>query len=281
MAALALQRIRVEDTIAGGDMWATADATARARAAWPGIDVSDDRFGAWLTARVDRALPPADALAALQVSDLYLACACAAGDATALARFDAELLTQVPRFVARLGRAVDVAEVQQQLRERLFCGATPRIVEYTGRGPLVAWLRVAAVRTALNEQRRQSPGDGEDGASLPAALDDPELTLLGARYRDAFTDAVREALDALDERPRVLLKLHLVDGVTLPRLAGMYAVDRATVVRWLAQAREAVRTAAFAALRARVGGSEAELHSVLTVLRSRLDVSLGGLLRQR
>src|SRR5581483_10913105 len=109
----------------------------------------------------------------------------------------------------------------------------------------------------------------------------PELALVAARYHDAFHEAVRDALAGLDERARVLLKLHLVDGVTLVRLAGMYAVDRATVVRWLAQARERVRTAALERLRARVGGSADELHSVLRLLRSRLDVSLGGLLRDR
>ena len=269
----------------------TLDEAVRvAQAARPALRMSAERFADWLRPRlhnssvdkssvdkssVDKSSVEAWALDDLHLGDLYLACACADGDAAALRVFEAELMTQVPRWLARVG--AEVAEVQQQLRERLFCGETPRIHDYSGRGPLGGWLRVAAVRLALNEHRRQDASPRGE-VPLPSALDDPELAALQARYQGAFTDAVREGLRRLDDRERVLLKLHLAEAVTLERLAQMFQVDRATVVRWLAAARRKVRAAALDELGRRTDSDSDELMSVLKLLRSRLDVSLGGLL---
>src|SRR5947209_904462 len=81
-------------------------------------------------------------------------------------------------WVARVGREPSfVEEVRQTVREKLLVAAAdapPRIVEYTGRGALAAWLRIIAVRAALNLRRRR--GDvAPDGASdEAAAARDPE-----------------------------------------------------------------------------------------------------------
>src|SRR5438270_7708306 len=92
-------------------------------------------------------------------ADIELARACASGDPGAIERFDAELASCVDRAVRKIGGdrgAVD--EVTQRLRERLLVG-TPeraaRITEYTGRGPLRAWLRVVATRELLDMRRRE------------------------------------------------------------------------------------------------------------------------------
>src|SRR6185369_4971546 len=90
----------------------------------------------------------------LHVADLFLACACALGDARALALFEDRLMTQVPTHVARIDRSPAFAdEVKAQLRDKLFVardGAPPKIAHYSGRGPLGGWLRVTAIRTAQN-----------------------------------------------------------------------------------------------------------------------------------
>src|SRR5204862_5045413 len=82
----------------------------------------------------------------------------------------------------------------------------------------------------------------------PAAPGDVALSLIKAQYREAFAEGFRNAVTGASRRDRNLLRLHFLGGVTLDQLAQMYSVHRATVVRWLAAAREAV----FAATREHV-----------------------------
>src|SRR5439155_18454762 len=82
------------------------------------------------------------------------ACACARGDAVALAEFDARFFGGVSSAISRFGVQVD--DIKQELRERLFvgvAGARPKIAEYTGHGGLERWVRAVAVRVALNATR--------------------------------------------------------------------------------------------------------------------------------
>src|SRR5204863_54439 len=98
-----------------------------------------------------------------------------------------------------------VDEIRQRLRTKLFvpeAGETPKIADYTGRGPLGAWVRVAAMRTALNLRRGvvpESVSAFEDVAS-PVPANDLELELIKGRYAPALRDAFRQALHELPER---------------------------------------------------------------------------------
>lgn len=110
----------------------------RARAAWPGVAVDDARFAAWLAARVTDDTP----LARLPASDLYLACACAAGDAAALAAFDAAYLREVDIAAAKARAAPGLRdEARQVVRDLLFVARgnrPPAIASYRGRGDFYA-----------------------------------------------------------------------------------------------------------------------------------------------
>src|SRR5260221_7125848 len=118
---------------------------AEGRAAWPKLRVPTRRFNRRALALIQTAQG-----AKLHGADLYLACACAEGAAGALAEFEKEHLSQVPSYVARIGRdPTFVQEVCSRLRERLLVAQgkrPPRIAEYSGRGALSSWLRIAAVR---------------------------------------------------------------------------------------------------------------------------------------
>src|SRR5581483_4498624 len=104
--------------------------------------------------------------AAVAGSDLYLACACARGVPAALAALDRAVLLRVPAFICRVSTDAAFAdEVRQQLRERLLVappGGAPKIAEYGGAGALHAWVRVAALRTALNLRRNRDDQPAED-----------------------------------------------------------------------------------------------------------------------
>jgi RNA polymerase sigma-70 factor, ECF subfamily len=248
---------------------------AAARAAWPGVVVDDAAFTAWVTTR----LAPSESPSQLHLGDLYLACACAAGDATAIAALERSFLVDVPRWLARMdGGDAFADEVRQQLRERLLTGERPRIASYAGRGPLRSWLHVAALRVASNARRGDRPL-GESG-DLPLAEPDPELRLLQQRYKEQFRDAFAAAVAALGVGERQLLRLHFLDGVALGQIGALYGCDKSTVSRKLSAARQTLFEETRRRLRAQLRLTEAELTSLMRLVRSQLhDLSITRLLR--
>lgn len=253
------------------------------RAAWPGVDVSKDRFAEHVCARLTEGADPAS----LHAADLYLACACETGDARALAAFEARFAPEIPLYLAGVERsAAAIEEVRQLVRERLFVapsGRRPKIAEYSGRGSLGSWVRVVTLRVASNRRRTEKPHEDLDAASEAKVLPlvDPELAILRARYRPVFDEALRAAFADLAPRERTLLRMHYVDGVPLDRLGLVFNVHRATVARWLASARESVLDRTIALVRDRLNVSAAELESLLPVLRSGFTLSLRALLSER
>jgi RNA polymerase sigma-70 factor (ECF subfamily) len=243
---------------------------ALARAAWPEIALDEAVFMAWIAARAGGDGDGGE----LHAADLYLACACARGDAAALAAFERRYLAEVPRFlIGTRSRPDIVEEVKQRLRVRLFTGERPRIEDYSGHGSLECWLRVAAVRTASNLRR-----DERASGILEERSDEPRVDLerahLQARYGGHFQSALAHALARLEVRERTLLKLHFVERVSFERLAVMFQVHRATVVRWVAAARRRAFAETLAYLRDKLPASDAELDSLLRIVRSQLEISL-------
>ena len=249
----------------------------RARGAWPELALDDARFAAYLAGRLgDGDEPP-------YVEDLYLACACVDGLPRALEIFDARHLSAVPRHLLRLDRSpAFVDEVRQRLRERLFVGSdgeSPRLASYSGRGPLGTWVKIAAIRLALNLRRSDrdqslSPGDE------PMIAGSPELLLLRHRHRADFNAAFCQAVAALTVEQRQLLRLHFLDSVSLGRIAALHHVDKSTISRRLQLAREALFGETERRLRARLKLGDGEAGSLMRLLRSQLgDVSVARLLR--
>lgn len=256
-------------------------ALAAARAAWPDIIFDAAALRQSLLAIATAADDPHQAIAALCVDDLYLAQACARGDAAAIARFDAEHLARVPAYLARHGARADADELRQQLRERLLVarGAEPpRIAAYAGRGSLASWVRVAAVRAASNARRAERPHD-ELADEVPAAAltEVPELRVMAGSYRAAFRAAFRTAFAALPVEDRTALRLHFLDGVTVRRLAPILGVSTATAGRRLLAAQHRLSEAVLAELAAAIDTPVAELESAVRAIVSRLDVSLSAM----
>src|SRR5580692_3788083 len=166
--------------------------------AWPGLGLPPDAFVRHLASRGARGTP----LAALHAADLYLACACEARARGAVEAFERAYLGQVGVFLARTRPSPAVVdEVRQVLREKLFVGrpgAAPKIVEYDGRGALASWVRVIAIRAAI-DLKRQSRADEDGAGPAPDAQvgPDPERGYFKGRYGEAFNDAIRSAVRAL------------------------------------------------------------------------------------
>jgi RNA polymerase sigma-70 factor (ECF subfamily) len=217
--------------------------------------------------------------------DLCLAYACATGDPVALARFDEEFLAQVPRFVAHIepSRAF-ASEVTQHLRHHLFVsdGRPARIVEYSGRGPLAGWVRVAALRVALNTVRGarrsvQRERAVANGALLPPAPD-PERYLVRKRCAAEVKEAVESVLSGMDRDARTALRMHYLDGLSCERIAALLGVHRATVARRIAQSRSRVSHEVRRRLGHRLGLSAREIESMMALVHSVVDVSVSRLI---
>jgi RNA polymerase sigma-70 factor (ECF subfamily) len=258
------------------DVWSTA--LARARDPLPELRIDADDFAAHAETCRERGARPE------HLSDLFLAWAAAKGDATALRRFDELVRPDVAAAARRCDRSpAFLDEVRQGLRVRLLvapAGGRARIREYAGRGPLRAWVGVAALRVALNLKRDAAPASAGDDllAELVTREPDPELRHLKTVYRSEFREALEVALAALPERERVILRLSFVDGMRLSQIAGLYHVHESTASRWVKQAVDAVSAEARRRLVARLSVSPETLDSVSRMVLSNLDLSIARIL---
>ena len=176
-------------------------------------------------------------------------------------------------------------ETAQLVAERLLVPVPPeppRIAAYAGEGPLASWVAVAATRVALSrlrqlgrEQRLLDPSSASANILL-AAPADPELDVLKERYRPALQRALREAIQTLPARERILLRLSLIEGVSLQKIGRSYGVDASTVCRWLASARERLLEKIRAHFQQNGPVGATELASVVRLVRSQVDISLSG-----
>src|SRR5206468_2926429 len=81
----------------------------------------------------------------------------------------------------------------------------------------------------------------EELLGVPAAVDDPELAHLRKRYAKDFKAAFEGALLELSVEDRNLLRLSLVDGLSIDEIGSIFGFHRATAARRLTKCREAVQ----------------------------------------
>jgi RNA polymerase sigma-70 factor (ECF subfamily) len=254
---------------------------AAARAAHPRVVLDEGRYLAHLAARLPPQRTLDEGLAAVRAEDLYLAAACALGLPAALGSFDRLCLAPLAGTLARLAVAGTGADdLAQLVRVRLMtpdAAGRRRIEDYAGVGSLARWVRTAAVRLALNAGRGVQEVATEEGALASHLRDerDGELAFLKARYRPAFAAALRESLAALAAPDQNLLRQRYVDGLTLEELGALAGVHRGTALRRLERARQALLGDLRARLHARLKLRTGELESLLRLIASRLDVTLG------
>ena len=257
------------------DLEASLEAAfASSRAAYPDFAVPEDEFLGYLAARLPTGVPVPTALAAVVITDLYFACAIARGDGAALRAFEIVQLASIDAAIAHLdGGSALVADVKTAVRDRVLAhGGKGKIVEYHGRGSLQGWLRVVAVREALQllrSRRREAPMPEDLATKLavePPALNGNEQRI----YREGFTTA----LATLTPRERNLLRQHYLHHATVAEIGALYGVHGATAARWIAQIRETLlrRTRRHVGEALRLTGTE--LDSAMAKAADHLDYSL-------
>jgi RNA polymerase sigma-70 factor, ECF subfamily len=216
-------------------------------------------------------------------ADVVLACALTTSSPGAIAAFTAAYGEHIRAIIARTvsGDALR-DEARQMLLTHLFVpqpGEPPRIAAYKGQGELLAFVRVTAVRVALGLIRKQKPADDDDElAELPAAGADPELLYLKELYRTEFRESFRSAVAGLGKREKTLLRYHLIDGLSIDKVAAIYGVHRATAARQIADARAALAEGTHRELMARLRVEHRDMESILRLIESQVDVSVRRLL---
>jgi RNA polymerase sigma-70 factor (ECF subfamily) len=255
-----------------------------ARAAWPDIEVAPDRLGGELARRIASHATGEITTAALDAThggDVYLAIACCDGDTAAIALLD-ELVGRELRHAANKLRASpdQTTEIHAELCRILLVDDPERgaaLREYAGRGDLRGYIRVSATRAlirAINRGRREIAVDDDEVFDRVLPLDDPEISILRAQYRDTVDAALRAALIGLDGRSRALLRYQLIDGWSIDQVGKLYGVHRATAARWLAEARELLGGAIRRELATRLQIAASEVDSIVRLVQSRVDMSL-------
>ena len=262
------------------------EASAAIAHRWPDAPNDLRAFEVHLATRLARQADPVAALAKLHVEDAFLAWWAGSGAAPALAAFEAEHGGELARIAARFPSLAG-DDLRQQLRIKLFVGEPgkpAKILDYTGAGSLLAWLRVVAVRAgvdatrATQHQRAHEALDEAELLGLPV-VDELRATAAGHAVLAAIKRAFADAVAALAPRQRALLRHAYVDQLTLEQIAASYSIHRATVARILASARAQLVEHTRAAVTAALGVAPSELASALGTLDKRLDLSLSRVLR--
>jgi len=211
-------------------------------------------------------------------SDLYLCCACAAGNAEALRVLEGDGLSLAVSAISRIEREHDfVQETLQEVREKLLVGPSAKVLDYTGRGPLLAWLRVVATRCALDHYRSMRASAArktELSDSLTERGISIESSLARLRYGSSFQSALRRAVTNLPAQDRNVLRMHVNGQCSIDEIGRAYNVHRATAARWLERARARI----YEAVRRELGDgrdhfSESEFRSLARAVGSQLELS--------
>ncbi len=247
-----------------------------------GVDrAAFDLFLQGLAARVDGG----QSLAQLELEDLWSAARCQGGDTRALARFDRRCIDTLASVIARIDPSPSfLDEVKQQVRTKLLVapepGTAPKIARYAGRGPLAAWVRVVAVREALNLKRGRSGWAGHGGVSSDEMLDveasvtSPELGLVKAQYRLEFERAFRGAMAELSPEQRNLLRHHYLHGLGVDAIGSIYGLHRSSVARRIKKARATLLATTRRTLALRLATDREDFDRLLALIASRIDLSI-------
>lgn len=250
---------------------------AVARAAWSELQVPEDAFIAFLGRCLSE--DAASNLIALRADDLYLACAYGLGAPGAYEAFEQYCMRHV--VVALQRKAIPaplIADIGQDLRRRVVEMQQPRPGQkcYSGRGELVGWLCVTALRDArhkVDDKRREQPLTSIADMVL-APDEDAETAYLRKTYKPELTRAFQEAVASLTSEERNLLRYHFIKNMTIDEVGRIYGVHRATAARRINRARDILCERTEYRFRARIAIDTMDYKALLPLIESQIRIQL-------
>jgi RNA polymerase sigma-70 factor, ECF subfamily len=213
-----------------------------------------------------------------RAEDLYLVAAVLEQVPNAAARFEEQLRTAA-RVAARIDRdPAFLDEVEQDLRVALLIGDPPKLATYLAAGALLDWLRVVAVRLALNMKRRGQLLPADDLAHVVVQEHDRDVEQIGRLYLEDLQGALEVGFAQLAPRERTLLRLHFIDGLNIDRMGAIYGVHRATVARWLVTIRKQLLDATKSRLAVKHGLDTSDVRSLYRLMERDVHISFSRIL---
>ena len=248
------------------------EAYAAGTQAWPGVQLDLGTFEARILQFDASGQPPP------RPADAFVAWAAAEGDPTACRMLERHHMGAAQGTLMRIALDPQVADaLLQQLREKLLVGPPPGLLKYSGKGDLSAWIRLVGKRCAIDHFRRMRRQAKHlvALASEPAVVERSRESWLDIeRERDAFAQAVAEALAQLSTRDRTLLRLHYASGVSVEALGRAYGVHKATAARWVQRIRNELFDGVRRRMREQQDLSEEEFKRLSTTLHNQIDLAL-------
>lgn len=239
---------------------------ARCTEAAPNYGISLEEFTAAMRTAIDKYLvdhnddnsPAPEAIRPfineLQVTDLYLALACAKGSEHAWWEFDQGYRRYIERIARHLASIeTDAEEVIDSVYVELY---GTRVVEdvrqskfatYTGRGTLRGWLRTVVWHAVIDMHRArhdeisiedwsESGGETHDRPGWRAESRGGEGAMVDRIARERYAAATVAALDAslatLDDHEKLLLLYYHVEGLKLREIARLVETPESPLRRW-------------------------------------------------
>jgi RNA polymerase sigma factor (sigma-70 family) len=190
------------------------------------------------------------------IRDVVLAHAMLLHDNPAIARFESAYKDPIVRQVVAVRRfARDDMDWWNELLAELVGASRKdrpgRLTRFNGRSGLVPWVVTVAVRFLCDRKaERVFPGIAEDTV---AAATKPGLEVLSAECLDLLARRVRVALEALDAKQRLVLKMAYIDRMSGQDIAGVFRIHPGNVTRLRQDALRALQTT----LAGRAGDAEA------------------------
>jgi RNA polymerase sigma-70 factor (ECF subfamily) len=169
-------------------------------------------------------------------------------------------------------------EIYQRLCEVLFVDGpdtAKKISRYGGQGPLAGFVATAARRIALRLSTSSARFQGEE-ALIQHFSQTPEYetTLLKGRHRETFNRALSMALRQLTRRERLILRMNLVERISVTRIAAIYKVSQPTVSRWIQRSARRIFATVKALVCDELQIDTRELESLLLLVRSQIEITL-------
>jgi RNA polymerase sigma-70 factor (ECF subfamily) len=249
---------------------------AHARAAYPGVVLTDDEYFAHLEAKTGGGWSRD-----VRTAELFLARACAKRDPAAIAYLERDTFDEVEAAYRRFsGLGLTLEDVKQRLLETLCLRDRPAIAGYAGTGALRGWVRAAALHMLLNIAQRETREEPTDEALFDVMIGSDasaEAAYVKLSCRAELETALALAMSRLSDRERCLLRYAFVDGRNVDEIGAIYGVHRATAARWVASARAQLVDLTRDGLVSRLGISETEARSIIAAALS----GVGSLLLQK
>lgn len=211
-------------------------------------------------------------------ADLFLSAAAALADPEAVANIERTLLPVAAEAIARVRDDSEfVEEAQRGLRQLLLHSERPKIMEYSARSSLLAWIKVVATRYALNRlSSRESALARKDELTdrLVKQYFRGDTLLMSGKHAELFQRAFSGAVSGLDARDRNVLRMHLVGNCSPDQIGRAYSVHRATAAGWLKSTKKHLVERVSSELREREAAlSDEEFESLSRLVRSQLDLT--------